>query len=346
MQNLQKKKRITLADVALDANVSRATASLVVRDSPLVKPATKEKVLASIEKLGYIYHRAAASMRSQKSHTIGLVTTDIINPFFAELTIGMEAYLEEKNYAVFMTNTSEQLKKQTRLLNTMREYQVDGVLLCPVNETPRDQIERLQEAQFPLVLVIRYLYDIDVDYVGIDNANGAQLAAEHLAEQGHTRIAFIGGAENASARKDRLKGFKAGLEARGLSFYPELALATSVTRDGGYKAIGELLNRPDPPTAALCYNDIVAFGVLAKLNTEGVNAGSEFAVVGFDDLADARLQTPPLTTLAVGTSKLGEQAARLLLERIDDPTLPPRKIILSPELIIRGSSTRSSPFIT
>ena len=337
-----RKKRITLADVAQDANVSRATASLVVRNSPLIKETTRQRVLDSIDKLGYIYHRAAASMRSQNSNTIGLIIPDIINPFFAELTIGMEGYLEEKQYAVFMSNTTEQMAKQARLLNAMREYQVDGALLCPVNETPLAEIEALQKAHFPIVLVARYLYDMDVDYVGVDNVYGAQMAMEHLLKGGHSKIAFIGGAENSSARRDRLEGYVSGLAKAALMSNPQWIVSTPVTRAGGYDAIQSLLQLSDPPTAALCYNDIVAYGVLAGLKASHVEVGTSFALAGFDDLADARFQSPPLTTVAVPTNEIGEQAARTLLERIANPDLPTRQIVLRPKLIVRDSSILSS----
>ncbi len=335
------KKRVTLKDVAKDAEVSRATASLVLRNSPLVKEKTRRRVQESMQRLCYVYHRAAASMRSKRSRTVGLITTDITNPFFAELTIGMAAHLEAKQYAVFMSNTSEELGKQRRLLATMQEYGVDGILLCPVNDTHRADIEQLQQAHFPLVLVTRYLLDLDVDYVGIDNVYGARQAVDHLIEQGHSRIAFVGGADTSSARRDRLQGYTEGLQAQWLEPDPRMIYQAPISRDGGYVAIGQLLQQPDPPTAVLCYNDIVAFGVMAGLNAQGIDIGTEFGVIGFDDVAEARLQQPPLTTLTVPTHEIGRQAAQCLLERVEQPTAPSRRLILSPDLVVRTSSLRT-----
>lgn len=339
MSTPKSKKRITLKDVALDANVSRATASLVLRNSPLVAEETRKRVQASMKRLGYVYHRAAASMRSQRSATVGLIVTDITNPFFAELTVGIEGYLEQENYAVLMSNTSEQLSKQNRILDTMQEYQVDGVLLCPVNETSHTTIAALKEAHFPVVLVVRYLYDVDVDYVGVDNVLGARLAVNHLIEQGHKRIAFVGGADSSSARRDRFEGYRQALTANELEVDNSLVLTSPVTREGGYQTVITLLNQPSPPTAVLCYNDIVAFGVMNGLKASGVQIGIEFGVVGFDDLAEAALSDPPLTTVAMSSQKIGEEAARLLLDCIEHPDKPTRRIVLQPDLVVRDSTT-------
>ena len=198
-------KRVTLQDVANHAGVSRATASLVVRDSPLVTDETRERVLVSMQALGYIYNRAAASLRSRRSHAIGLVVTDITNPFFAQMTIGSETALEEADYAVLLGNTSERLAKQDLLLEAMHGYAVDGILIAPAMGTTIETVERLRRWRLPFVLVVRYLFDVDADYVGADNTAGAELAAEHLVRNGHRRIAFIGGPAGSSARRDRAR---------------------------------------------------------------------------------------------------------------------------------------------
>lgn len=328
-------KRVTLLDVAARAGVSRATASLVVRGSPLVTDETHGKVVAAMAELGYVYNRAAASLRSRRSRAIGLVVTDITNPFFAQMTIGSETALEEADYAVLLGNTSERLSKQDLLLEAMHGYAVDGILLAPAMGTEIEVIERLRRWRLPFVLVVRYLFDVEADYVGADNTAGAEMAVERLVENGHRRIAFLGGAVNSSARRDRLQGLRNVL-ARHVILADEALFVTSpVTRDGGRRAVLDVLALEDPPTAALCYNDVVAFGVMLGLQATGCQPGRDFDVIGFDDIEEAALWQPALTTVAIDPQRIGAEAARLLLERIDNPDAPPRRVILPPRLVVR-----------
>lgn len=288
-------RRMTLVDVARDAGVSRATASLVLRDSPLVAETTRAKVLASMHKLGYVVNRAAASLRTRRSQTIGLIVTDLGNPFFAQMTVGSEAELGEANHA-------------------------------------------LRRWRLPFVLVTRYLHGVDADYVGADNVLGAVLAVDHLIAGGHRRIALVGGPADSSARQDRQRGYRDALARHGLSVDNTLSIASPVTRDGGHRAMFVLLQHRDPPTAALCYNDVVALGAMLALQAAGLAPGQDIAVVGFDDIEEAALWRPTLTTVSIPPGQIGARAAALLLERIADPDGLPRQVILAPTLVVRDSS--------
>jgi len=330
-------KRATLSDVAAHAGVSRATASLVLRESPLVAEATRARVLASMREIGYVYNRAAASLRAQRSLTVGLAVTDITNPFFAELAVSIEHRLEAAGYAVLLTHTGDQLDKQQRLLAVLHGYQVDGLLLCPAQDTPLATVEQLRGWHLPFVLVTRYLPGSEADYVGADNRLGAERAVDHLVALGHRRIAFAGGPASSSARRDRLDGYRAALQRHGLAADDILATTSPVSRAGGFEAVHALLHLPDPPTAALCYNDVVAFGALLGLQAEGRTPGQDFAVVGFDDIADAALVRPALTTIALSPAEVGRAAVERLLERIAQPDAPAQQVVLPPQLIIRDS---------
>src|SRR5215813_1458466 len=190
------RERVTLLEVAREAGVSRATASLVLRGSDLVADETRQRVLASMRKLGYVYHRGAASLRTQRSHTVGLIVPDVTNPFFAEMTVGIEERLDQAQHVVLLGNTAETLNKQERLLAMMQEYRADGVLLCPATGTSAQTITRLRQVGLPFVLFTRYVDGVEADYVGADNRRGAELATEHLITLGHRRIAFVGGPAN------------------------------------------------------------------------------------------------------------------------------------------------------
>lgn len=332
------KKRVTLRDVAAHAGVSRATASLVLRNSPLVAETTRERVQASMQALGYIYNRAAASLRAQQSQTIGLVVTDITNPFFAELAVSIEAQLEQADFTVMLTNTSDQVDKQARVLNVLHGFQVDGLLWCPANDTPAETIAQLQAWRLPLVMITRHIAQAAVDYVGADNVLGAKLAVEHLAQLGHKRIAFVGGPTSSSARHERLVGFREALQENGMAFDPALTASSSVSRQGGFKAMQTVLAQPDPPTAALCYDDVVAFGAMLGLQAAGRTPGHDFAIVGFDDIADAGLVRPALTTIAITPQDIGDAAVSLLRRRMEEPTRVAERLILAPRLVVREST--------
>jgi LacI family transcriptional regulator len=287
--------------------------------------------------LGYVPHRGAASLRTQRSGTVGLVIPDVTNPFFAEMTVGIEAELDEAEHVVLLGNTAERLTKQDRLLETMQAHRADGVLLCPAEDTQPETLARLEGWGLPYVLFVRYVEGVAVDYVGVDNVGGAQLAVEHLIQHGHRRIGFVGGPAHASARHDRLRGYRRALERHDLGLDARLERPSRTTQAGGSRAARALLDQPDPPTALLCYNDVVAFGATFAIQASGREVGRDVAVVGFDDISEAELWHPPLTTVGLSPRRIGEEAARLLLERIAQPERPPRQIILSPQLLVRRS---------
>ena len=331
-------KKITLIDVAKDAGVSRATASLVLRNSELVADATRERVLASMKKLGYVYNQTAASLRAQKSNTIGLVVTDITNPFFAELAVSIETQLDNAGYALLLSNTLDQLEKQDRLLKAMNGRQIDGLLFCPAEGTTSATIKMLDSWGLPSVLVSRQVSDSEFDYTGADNRSGAMMALEYLIGKGHRRIAFLGGKSDSSARKERVQGMQKALHNAGLEWDETLSITSPVSRKGGYSALHKVLPVDNPPTAALCYNDVVAFGVMLGLQSKGLQPGPDFALIGFDDIEDAALVRPALTTVAIKPKDIGIAAIELLLERIKNPSVAARRCVITPELIVRESA--------
>lgn len=325
--------RVTLLDVARHAGVSRSTVSLVLRESPLVADDTRRLVRASMDALGYVYNRGAANMRASRTKTVGLVVCEITNPFFAELTAGVDHVLDAAGLAPFLANTNEQVERQDRFLLRMREQNVDGVIICPAAGSTADLLERMRQWGMPCIQALRHVSARTGDYAGSDYELGMELVTEHLIRLGHGRIAFIGGDRNHSALTSRRAGFAAAMRRHGLT--PDLILKTPLTRRAGAEAIGDLLARRDPPTAAVCFNDIVAFGVMLGLSDRGKLAGRDFAVTGFDDVQEAALSRPGLTTVATQPFQIGEEAARLLLRRIADPNGPPERVILPTRLIVR-----------
>ncbi len=328
--------KTTVKDIAKDAGVSPATVSLVLRDSPLVAGATRAKVKSSIDALGYVYDRGAANLRTRRTHTIGLIVCEITNPFYAELTAGIDDVLDRAGWVAFLANTAESPVRQDRFIERMREQRVDGLLISPAEGTDPEVIERLHRAGVPVVQVLRRLGRRSGDHVGADFRLGMTLAAEHLIRLGHRRIAFVGSGRRASPARDRAHAYRETLKRYGVPLGPIVNCAP--TREEGERAVQTLLRgRRDDPTAILCYNDVCASGVLVGLADRGRVAGRDCAVIGFDNIAESAHYRPALTTIAIGARQIGEEAAHLLLRRIKAPNGAPENVVLPPRLIIRSS---------
>ena len=328
---------ITIHDVAAEANVSKSTVSLVLQGSELVRSETAEKVRAAALKLGYVYNRRAADLRRSKSNAIGVVINDLMNPFFAEVLVGLERKLVDAGYTVLMAHTSEDLGRQGRVLQTMREQNVAGIALCPALGTDTGLTSTVKDWGIPLVVIVRTLGDGDYDFAGTDNVAGVRQAVRYLIERGHQRIGFLGG-QTGPVLAQRLSGYRAALEATGLSLDPAMVKASSLTRAGGHEAMAALLAVEPPVTAAVCYNDVVAFGALSTLGERGLRAGEDFALMGMDNVLDAAHSNPPLSTVDVRPAEIGETAGELLLHRIDNPDQAAQVHLSTPHLILRQSA--------
>lgn len=327
--------KVTLQDVAGRAGVSRSTVSLVLRDSPLVAGTTRARVFAAIAATGYVYNRGAANLRANHTKTIGLALCDITNPFFGELAAGVDEVLDAAGYAAFLVNTGESLDKQERFFQRMREQSVDGVIICPAPGTGADLIERLREWNLPCVQTPRHVSAREGNYAGVDFQLGMELVTEHLIRLGHRRIALVGGEYIHSAMIDRRTAFARAMTRHGLA--TDLIVKCPLDRRTGADVVGALLERSDPATAAIGVNDTIAFGMMTGLRDRGLEPGVDFAVAGFDDVPEAAMARPALTTVSTQPHLIGKEAAALLLRRIADPSGPCERVILPTRLIIRES---------
>jgi LacI family transcriptional regulator len=263
-----------------------------------------------------------------------LIVSDISNPFFAEIIPAIEERLGIEGFVVFVGNTSEDRKREERLLAKIREFPPDGILICPaLGDVESSGGAPTLAGRLSIVAFARRAPGLD--YAGVDNAQGAQLAVEHLYQLGYHRIAFIGGNPNSPAGQERVEGYQRALTRSGLQFDPLLAIPSAPTRRGGYDSVQRLLQIEDRPTAALCFNDVVALGVIEAIQLAGIKVGSEFGVIGFNDVsADTE---PALTTIDTAPRQLGEVAAELLLRRIKKPASLVQTTILHPRLVVRES---------
>jgi len=328
--------RTTVKDIARHSGVSPATVSLVLRKSPLVAEATRARIESSIDALGYVYHRAAATLRARLTHTVGVIVCEITNPFYAELTAGVDEALDHAGWIAFLANADESPARQDRFIARLREQRVDGVIIAPAEGTSSEALAGWRRQGLAVVQVLRRVGRRPGDYVSADFKLGMTLAIEHLLRRGHRRIAYVGGARRVSTAHDRAEAFHAILSRLGAPAGPVVPCLP--TREEGARAVPLLFaGRPDDPTAVICHNDICALGLMLGLSDRGLAPGRDVAVIGFDNIPEGALHRPALTTVAIGARDIGREAAQLLLRRIAAPDGETETIILPPKLVVRAS---------
>jgi len=333
--------RATIVDVARRAGVSKSTVSLVLGGSSLVAESTRERVTSAMTELGYIYHRGAATLRGLKSGVLGMVINDLTNPFYVELAIGIEQACQGGAFVPFLANSAEDPIRQQEVIKSMREHGAAGLVLAPAIGTSLSDVKPLL-AGLPVVQVMRRLPGLKASFVAPENREGARKATAHLVEHGHKRIAFIGGTSSLFVREERLIGYRLALEEAGIAPDQSLVIETMNNYSGGGAAVPQLLNLHQPATAALCFNDVVAIGLIRALTQAGVAVGRDFAVIGFDDIEEAKHTIPALTSIAVNARSLGSRAAQLLMRQIAIGDFEPETVVCPTSLIIRASCGTSN----
>ena len=330
-------RKATIIDVARTAGVSKSTVSLVLQGSPRVRPETTEKVQAAIHRLGYVYNRGAANLRSARTNVVGMVINDLANPFFAELAVGIESVFRTSGLLSLIAHTAESPNRQADVLKAMREQAVCGLIICPARGTDASALSDFSRADTPVVLAMRRIPGSRLASVIPDNARGATMAVRHLLDLGYRRIAFVGGHGDMSAQRDRREGYAEALATAGTPVDPALIVESAPTRDGGIAAIGAVLALDDPADAALCFNDVVAFGAVLGLRHHGREAGRDFGIIGFDDIREAGEHVPALTTIAVDSAGIGARAAQAALRMIESGRISAEEQTTSVHLVVRES---------
>jgi LacI family transcriptional regulator len=331
-------KRITIRDIARKARVATGTVSMALNDNPRIPEITRKQILNVARELGYVYDRSAGQLRNKRTNIVGVSICDLVNPYFAAVTAGIQESLERAKRVVFLSNCAESIPRQLRFLETIREYHVSGLLITPAIGTPKAHIKQVLERRIPLVMVTRYIKGVQTDYVGNDNRLGSQLATRHLLSLGHTRIGYIGRNRLSTTGHDRFSAYWETLEAASVTASPDWVVECPATREDGFNAILSLFQTRMPPTAVICFNDMLAFGAMLGLRHLGLEPGRECSVVGADNTSEAALWRPGLTTVAVEFDQIGRMSGQLLEERVNRPDKPVEKVVLAPRLIVRSSS--------
>ncbi|RDK97141.1 LacI family transcriptional regulator [Enterobacillus tribolii] len=339
-------KKITITDVAEHAGVSVTTVSLVLSGKGRISEKTAVRVNKAIEALGYIRNQQAAMLRGGGSNVIGLIVSDISEPFYAEVAAGIGEILDGQGKVLFLTQCGRNGRNLDRCFDSLSAYGVDGVIIGSgrfLNDVVK---QKARDVRLPLVCAARASEFDDIDVIRPDNSLAAKVATEHLIKHGHRQIAYLGGEGGSLTRAERLGGFCAALLQYGLPFRPEWMVECDCRQQASAQAAQELLTHNPEITAILCHKASVAlgayFGVLGTGYTVGKDNNESYftrqvALIGFGDVPEAELTNPPLTFISSSAREIGHSAANRLLQRIEMPDEPPQHIILPPKLIARGS---------
>jgi LacI family transcriptional regulator len=331
----------TIRDVAAMALVSPATVSRVLNGKQDVAPELRRRVLGAVTELGYRRNGPARSLRTRAAMVLGVIISDITNPFFTAVVRGAEDQAQLAGYSVVLANADEDLAKEARYLEVAAAEQMAGALLSPAS-SKQTSIDVLFERGIPVVTIDRRLAAAPVDSIMVNNQRAAHDAVKHLIAQGCRRVGLVAGPVQTTTGASRLAGYRAALRAAGRTLDPSLVAYGNFKTDGGYTATQQLLRQRRLPDGLLISNNLMTVGGLQAIADAGLRIPSDIAIVGFDDSSWAAALNPPLTVIAQPTYEIGLQAARLLLRRIDGEKFPPRHVVLRAELIERASSRRKA----
>lgn len=261
-----------------------------------------------------------------------------MNPFFAEILSSIETELDRSRQTFILSNHYDQLEKQRNFIDTLLQLGADGVIMSPAIGTPPEDIRLAEDNGLPVVLIARTVENAAVPVFRGDDAFGIGLATNHLISLGHTRIAMIGGTDQTSTGRDRYRGYVVAMEKAGLPVGPSWRLPGPRTKQAGFEMAGAFLALKDKPTAAVCWNDLVAIGLMNGIARAGLTPGVDISVTGYDDLEEAAIATPALTTVWNGQREVGRRAARVLLDRLNGAEVKAEQELIRPELHVRQST--------
>ena len=328
--------KVTIADIAKRADVSKTTVSRVLNNKPDVDATTRESILAIIRETGFVPHSSAISLAKGKTHLVGLLVPSLTSPYSLRVIQGVAEAIEETEYEVLLYTTSMAEKNQEKFAQRLTKNLTDGLaVLLPRNFEEYGKI--LLRAQFPVVFIDHRGMGQDYPSITADNRSGALAASRYLASLGHKRIGFITGLMDFGCSKDRLEGYSDALVEAGLAFDPNLVAHGDFSRQSGYASTQELLRGNPRPSAIFCSNDEMALGAMAAATALGLSVPGDISVLGFDDLPNAALSIPALTTVRQPLYEMGRLAAESLLRQIDGEAPPQGEMVLETSLIVRES---------
>ncbi len=329
----------TIKDVAKQVGVSTATVSHVINNTRFVSAELKQRVLKAIQDLGYHPNAIARSLVKRKTHTIGILISDILNPFYTAIVRGIEDVTYKSGYSVMLCNTDEDPEKEILYIQMLLEKRTDGLVISTAfQDGMHPLLSRLKG--IPLVTTVRKIKGLDADAVLGDNRGGAYQAVEHLIRLGHRRIGILSGPTGLSSGAERLEGYKKALEDHRISIEDQWVTIGDFKRESGYSLTKEMFQRDPLPTALFVVNNQMAIGALQALIELKIRIPKDISFISFDDMEWYPFLDPPLTTVEHSPYLIGKAAGEMLLQRISKNWKHPKRVIIPSHLIIRKSTTK------
>lgn len=325
---------VTIKDVANEAGVSVATVSRTLNDVDRVSPEVRERVAAAAESLSYRPNAVARSLRARNTRTLGLVIPNVRNPFFTEMARAVEDAARERGYSLVVGNTDESPEKEAEYLDVLLEKRVDGLIVSPARSSST-HLEEIVRDGVPVVFLDRFVRGIEAPVVRADGRRAVDDLVYHLVEFGHEKLAIISGPPETVPGRERLDAFLIGAEERKVPVSEERVKIGDFRRGSGFKAMRELLDRDEPPTAVFAANNLMALGALQALKRAEMKIPGDISFASFDDVSWFELVEPPITAIAQPVRELGLAAAEMLPALVAGEDV--ESVVLEADLVVRGS---------
>lgn len=333
--------RMTIKDIAKEANVSIASVSRVINNkSEGVSKETRERILDIIEKYNYIPSSLARGLVTKKTNIIGLLLPDINNPFFPGIARGVEDAANKNGYNIILCNSDDNQEKERTYIRILKEKCVDGIIYTSALRASNENVGLLKEYNIPFISMDRVIDLENTPYICTNGEEGMYKILEHIIESGHKQIAYIAGIKGAPFNHSRLGGYKKALEKYNIPFNPKLVKYGDYKLEGGKASMEELLDSNTDITAVACENDIMAIGALHVLNNRKIKVPEEISITGYDNIFFTDLTYPKITTVSQPIYEMGFKAVELLMKLINKEDISDEKIILKPKIIIKDSVWR------
>ena len=333
---MPRKEPLSIKDIARTANVSHSTVSRALRHSPLVNPATAEKIRRIAAESNFRPSAVGRSLATGRTYTIGVVVSWLAQPFVAEVLAGIEEVAAQRGYSLILASTKGDPEREMAMVQQFEERRVDGVLLI-ASRVRSISSSLLAEMQIPMVSVDNQLAPGAACSVFFDNTTATHAAIRFLAQLGHRRIAYLGDRHGYDSNTLRHDAYRTAIESLGITYDPHLVLEGDSDSEGGMRSMERLLMASVRPTAVFCYNDLTALGALAAIYQRQLRVPQDVSVVGFEDLSIAAFTQPPLTTVRQPRGKIGHIAADALFAMLAGVKTDPVRVLRG-ELIVREST--------
>ncbi|UYP07291.1 LacI family DNA-binding transcriptional regulator [Priestia megaterium] len=326
----------TIYDVANEAGVSISTVSKVLNNTGSIAEKTRKRVRETMRELNY-QPSVVASVK-KRIQTIGLLIPNIANPFMAEIARGIENHVKKYGFSLMICSTDNNLKNEIEYISILKQKYVDGVIIA-TGLKENKAIKELLKAEIPVTLLSRDVASLAVDTVLVDDFLGGYQATEHLISLGHEKIAIITEDINFPTIQARVEGYKKALEEAGLEYDENLVFSNNTSVDEGNRSTRELLTSTSPPTAIFASTEFLAIGAIQGARELAVKVPEELSIIGFDNTVLSTICDPPLTTIAQPIQEMSQKVVELLVAEIENPKETKQRVVLSPRLVVRKSTS-------